>query len=163
MCEAMLPDEHMHYTVCLLWAPQQRLSCKVYFITSVSIQAAGPDNIPGCALKTRASQLADGITDIFNISLSQESSYLLPATTSPVPKKSAVSSLNEYHPVAPTATLMKCFEKLVLQCIKDNVPAILGCFAFKTSRSTEDVIFTALHSLLKITTPTSECCLLVSA
>lgn len=46
-------------------------------------KAAGPDNFPGCVLK-RANQLADVITDIFNISLSQECSHLLQEAGSPV-------------------------------------------------------------------------------
>ena len=54
-------------------------------------KAAGPDNIPGRVLKTCANQLVDVITDIFNISLSQESvpTCFKTATIIPVPKKSA--------------------------------------------------------------------------
>ncbi len=64
------------------------------------------------------------------------------ATIVPVPKKSAVS-------VALIPILMKCFEKLVLQHIKNNIPASLDPhqFAFRTNRSTEDAISTALHSV----------------
>ena len=47
------------------------------------------------------------------------------ATIVPVPVKSAVSSLNDYHPVALTTILIKCFEKLVLQHTKDNISASL--------------------------------------
>lgn len=36
-----------------------------------SRKATGPDNIPGCMLKESANELADVLTDIFNISLSQ--------------------------------------------------------------------------------------------
>ncbi len=61
-------------------------------------KAAGPDNIPGCVLRTSANQLVDVITDIFNISVSQE--------TVPTCFKTA-------------------FEKLVLQPIKDNISASL--------------------------------------
>ena len=45
------------------------------------------------------------------------------ATIVPGSKKSAVSSLNVYRPVALTPILMKCLEKLVVQHIKDNIPA----------------------------------------
>lgn len=64
-------------------------------------KAAGLDNIPGRVLKTRASQLADGISDIFNILLPQETvpSCFKTTTIVPVPKKSAVFTLNDYHPV----------------------------------------------------------------
>ncbi len=56
---------------------------------------------------------------------------------------------NSHHcHVALTPILMKCFEKLVLQHIKDNIPANLDPhqFAFRTNRSTEDAISTALNS-----------------
>ncbi len=65
----------------------------------------------------------------------------------PVPKMSAVSCLNDYRPVSLTPILMQCFEKLVLQHIKNNIPASLDThqFAFRTNRSIEDAISTALH------------------
>ncbi len=102
-------------------------------------KAAGPDNIPGRVLRTCANKLLDVITDIFNISLSQESVPIgfKTAAIVPVPKKSAVSSLNSYRPVALTSI---CFEKMVLQHIRDNFPASPDPhqFAFRTNRSTED-------------------------
>jgi len=124
-------------------------------------KAAGPDNIPGSVLRTRANQLVDVVTDIFNISLSQEivpTCFKTIVTIVPVPKTSAVSSLNDYRPVDLTLILMKCFEKLVLQHIK---------FAFRTNRSTEDAISplpsTQSSPTLRRTAPTSVCCLLISA
>ena len=81
-------------------------------------KAAGPDNIPGHVQKTCIDQLVDVITDIINISLSQESvpNCFKTATIISVPKKStSVLSLNDYRPVALTLILMKCFEKLVLK------------------------------------------------
>ncbi|KAI3373312.1 hypothetical protein L3Q82_006611 [Scortum barcoo] len=41
----------------------------------------------------------------------------------PVPKKSAVTCLNDYRPVALTPVIMKCFERIVLKHIKDIIPA----------------------------------------
>ena len=67
-------------------------------------KAAGPDDIPGY-------ELADVITDIFNISLSQES---VPPTLR-----------HDYYPVAVTTILKESFKKLFLQHIKDNIPASL--------------------------------------
>lgn len=63
----------------------------------------------------------------FNISLPQERvpTYFKTATIDPEPKRSAVSSLNECHPLVLTTILMKCFGKLVLQPIKTTSPAIL--------------------------------------
>ncbi|XP_063344797.1 interferon-induced very large GTPase 1-like [Pelmatolapia mariae] len=87
-------------------------------------KAAGPDNIPGRVLRECAEQLADVLTDIFNISLS---SAVVPTcfkatTIVPVPKKSSVSGLNDYRPVALTPTIMKCFERLVMKHIKTLLP-----------------------------------------
>ncbi len=65
-------------------------------------KAAGPDNIPGRVLKDCAAQLTDVLTDIFNTSLSQAviPTCLKSTTIIPVPKKSPVSCLNDYRPIA---------------------------------------------------------------
>ncbi|XP_058650447.1 uncharacterized protein LOC131551470 [Onychostoma macrolepis] len=67
-------------------------------------KAAGPDNIPGRVLKDCAAQLTDVLTDIFNTSLSQAviPTCLKSTTIIPVPKKSPVSCLNDYRPIALT-------------------------------------------------------------
>uniref|UniRef100_A0A669BQX1 Reverse transcriptase domain-containing protein n=1 Tax=Oreochromis niloticus TaxID=8128 RepID=A0A669BQX1_ORENI len=112
-------------------------------------KAAGPDNIPGRVLRECAEQLADVLTDIFNISLS---SAVVPTcfkatTIVPVPKKSSVSCLNDYRPVALTPTILKCFERLVMRHIKTLLPPSLDPlqFAYRHNRSTDDAISTALH------------------
>ncbi|KAL0202652.1 hypothetical protein M9458_000670, partial [Cirrhinus mrigala] len=75
-------------------------------------KAAGPDNIPGHVLRDCAAQLTDVLTDIFNTSLSQAVVPTCLKSTSiiPVPKKSPVSCLNDYRPIALTPIMMKCFE-----------------------------------------------------
>ncbi len=80
-------------------------------------KAVGPDNIPGRVLKNCAAQLTDVLTDIFNTSLSQAvvPTCLKSTTIIPVPKKSPVSCLNDYRPIALTSITMKCFERLVMQ------------------------------------------------
>ena len=100
-------------------------------------EAAGPDNILGYELKTCANQLADVITDIFHISLSQAN---VPPTLR-----------HDYYPVALTPILIECFKKLVLHHIKDNTPARLDHrqYVFRTNRSTEVDKLIALHSVLK--------------
>lgn len=115
-------------------------------------KAAGPDNIPGRVLRGCADQLADVFTDIFNISLS---STVVPTcfkttTIVPVPKKSPVSCLNDYRPVALTPVIMKCFERLVLRHIKTLLPPSLDPlqFAYRPNRSTDDAINTTLHLAL---------------
>ncbi|KAM9821311.1 uncharacterized protein ACBT44_006950 isoform 1-T1 [Syngnathus typhle] len=67
-------------------------------------KAAGPDNIPGRALKDCAGELTDVFTDIFNTSLLQAlvPSCFKAATIVPVPKKPTPSCFNDYRPVALT-------------------------------------------------------------
>ncbi|XP_059831519.1 uncharacterized protein LOC132397158 [Hypanus sabinus] len=115
-------------------------------------KAGGPDNIPGCVLKEHADVLADVLTDIFNISLSQA---IVPrcfktSTIIPVAKKSVVACLNDYHPVTLTPIVMKCFEWLVKPHITASLPSLLDPlqFAYCPNHSTEDAISTTLHTVL---------------
>ncbi len=107
-------------------------------------KAAAPDHIPGRVLKTCANQLADDITDICNVSLSQET---VPTRfkTATIIDVSGASALNDYRPVLSP----QYFETLVLQHIKDNIPANLDPhqYAFRSNRSAEDAISPALHSV----------------
>ncbi len=91
-------------------------------------KAPGPDNIPGRVLRDCAVELTDVFTDIFNISLSQAvvPTCFKATTIIPVPKKSSPSCFNDYHPVALTPILMKCFERLVMQHIKSAPPSLPG-------------------------------------
>ncbi|KAK3516522.1 hypothetical protein QTP70_019906 [Hemibagrus guttatus] len=65
-----------------------------------------------------------------------------------VPKKSPVSCLNDYCPLALTPIIMKCFERLVMRQIKDLLPPDPMQFAFHPNRSTDDAISTTLHKSL---------------
>ncbi|KAE8278046.1 hypothetical protein D5F01_LYC23899 [Larimichthys crocea] len=64
------------------------------------------------------------LTSIFNWSLSR--STVPPCLKSSIkvtlPKKSNISSLNDYRPVALTPTVTKCFEKLVRKHITAHLP-----------------------------------------
>ncbi|KAK3522953.1 hypothetical protein QTP86_010318 [Hemibagrus guttatus] len=112
-------------------------------------KAAGPDNIPGRVLRECAEHLADVFTDIFNISLSSAVIPTCLKTTNiiPVPKKSPVSCLNDYRPVALTPIIMKCFERLVMRQIKDLLPLSLDPMQFphRPNCSTDNAISTTLH------------------
>ncbi|KAK1798660.1 hypothetical protein P4O66_006946, partial [Electrophorus voltai] len=114
--------------------------------------AAGPDNIPGRVLRECADQLADVLTDIFNISLSCTVVPTCFKTTTivPVPKKPTVSCLNDYRPIALTSIIMKCFGRLVMRHIKTQLPPSLDPlqFAYHSNRSTDDAISTTLHPAL---------------
>ncbi|KAK1791977.1 hypothetical protein P4O66_001747 [Electrophorus voltai] len=114
-------------------------------------KAAGPDNILGRVLSECADQLADVLTDIFNISLS---CAVVPTcfktTIVPVPKKPTVSCFNDYRPVTLTSIIMKCFKKLVMRHIKTQLPPSLDPlqFTYRSNRSTDDAISTTLHLAL---------------
>ncbi|KAK3514085.1 hypothetical protein QTP70_003210 [Hemibagrus guttatus] len=116
-------------------------------------KAAGPDNIPGKVLRECAEQLVDIFTDIFNISLSSAvvPTCLNTTTIIPVPKKSPVSCLNDYRPVALTPIILKCFERLIMRHIKNLLPPSLDPmqFAYHPNRSTDDAISTTLHLALR--------------
>ena len=115
-------------------------------------KAPGPDDIPGRVLRDCAEELTDVFTDIFNTSLSQAvvPTCLKATTIIPVPKKPSPSCHNDYRPVALTPIMMKCFERLVMQHIKSTLHPALDPyqFAYRSNRSTDDAISTALHSAL---------------
>uniref|UniRef100_A0A3B3I9A9 Reverse transcriptase domain-containing protein n=1 Tax=Oryzias latipes TaxID=8090 RepID=A0A3B3I9A9_ORYLA len=115
-------------------------------------KAAGPDKVSGRVLKLCAHQLAGVLLDIFNWSLQLTSVpvCLKSSIIVPVPKKSSVSCLNDYRPVALTPVIMKCFERIILNHIKDIIPATLDShqFAYRENRSTEDAVSLALHATL---------------
>ncbi len=106
----------------------------------------------GRVLKDCAEQLTDVLTDIFNTSLSQAviPTCLKSTTIIPVPKKSPVSCLNDYRPIALTPIIMKCFERLVIHNIKTSLPNTLDPlqFAYRPNRSTDDAISSTLHLAL---------------
>ena len=115
-------------------------------------KAPGPDGVPGKVLRACAHQLSGVFCRIFNLSLAQAviPTCLKSATIIPILKKSPASSLSDYRPVALTPIIMKCFERLVLQHIKDCLPPALDPhqFAYRANRSTEDAIAIALHAVL---------------
>ncbi|KAI5619892.1 hypothetical protein C0J50_20542 [Silurus asotus] len=133
--------------LCLTTAEVRKTLCRVN-----PRKSAEPDNIPGRVLREFAEQLADVFTDIFNISLSSATvpSCLKTTTIIPVPKKSSVSCLNDYRPVALTPLMMKCFKMLVMRHIKTKLPPSLDPmqFAYRPNRSTDDAISTTLHLVL---------------
>ncbi len=117
-----------------------------------SHKAAGPDGIPGRVLRACAEQLAEVFTNIFNLSLAQTivPNCFKTATIVPVPKHAGAVALNDFRPVALTPIIAKCFERLVLSHLKTCLPPTLDPyqFAYKSNRSTEDAIASALHSAL---------------
>ena len=115
-------------------------------------KSSGPDGVPGRVLRGCADQLAEVFTSIFNLSLhlSEVPTCFKQATIIPIPKKSSITCLNDYRPVALTSTIMKCFERLVRTHICSTLPNTLDPFqfAYRTNRSTDDAIALATHTTL---------------
>ena len=116
-------------------------------------KAAGPDGIPSRVVKMCASQISGIFTDIFNQSLRY---CIVPkcfkqSTIIPVPKKSSVSCLNDYRPVALTSVIMKGFERLILAYIKSVIPNTTDPyqFAYRENRSVDDAVCLALDYVYK--------------
>lgn len=67
--------------------------------------------MPGRVLRDCALELTGVLLNMFNISLSpaEVSVCLKMSTITPLPKNSAVKSMNDYHSVALSLTIMKCF------------------------------------------------------
>ena len=116
-------------------------------------KAAGPDGVPPVVLKTCADQLAPVFSYVFNSSLSQRKVPLCfkMSTIVPVPKKPAITKLNDYRPVALTSVIMKVFERLVLKFLRLETSGILDPhqFAYRENRSVEDAVALGLHYILK--------------
>ena len=116
-------------------------------------KAAGPDGLSPRLLKTCAEQLSGVFANIFNESLQQRKVPALfkQATIIPVPKKKAISGLNDYRPVALTAVPMKSFERIILKYIKSLLPPTFDPrqFAYRANRSVEDAISLSLHKVLQ--------------
>ncbi|KAI4886334.1 hypothetical protein NFI96_000178 [Prochilodus magdalenae] len=114
--------------------------------------AAGPDGVPGHVLRACAHELSGVFAHIFNLPLAQAAvpTIFKTATIVPVPKHPTASAPNDFRPVALTPIISKCFERPVLSHLKSCQPATLDPhqFTYRSNRSTEDAIFTALHTAL---------------
>lgn len=123
--------------------------CKVLSKTNPR-KAASPDNIPGRALRVCSSELADVLGDIFNLSLAQASvpTCFKSTTIVPIPKKSNVTCLNDYCPIALTPITMKWNE--VMTHIKKNIPDTVDPlqFAYCQNQCTDDAVNTAICTTL---------------
>ncbi|KAK3508179.1 hypothetical protein QTP70_015962 [Hemibagrus guttatus] len=108
-------------------------------------KATGPDSVSPSLLKHCANQLSPVFTDIFNTSL--ETCHV-PASLqdlshwSQSPKKTKITGLNDYRPVALTSVVMKSFERLVLSYLKDITDPLLDPlqFAYRANRSVDDAV-----------------------
>ncbi|KAI2650124.1 putative RNA-directed DNA polymerase from transposon BS [Labeo rohita] len=116
-------------------------------------KAPGPDSVTPACLKTCADELAPIFSQIFNRSLElcEVPDCLKRSTIIPVPKKSKITGLNDYRPVALTSVVMKSFEKLVLAYLKDITGPLLDSlqFAYRANRSVDDAVNIGLYFILQ--------------
>ncbi len=116
-------------------------------------KAPGPDGVTPACLKSCADQLAPIFTKIFNRSLElcEVPSCFKRSTIIPIPKKSKITGLNDYRPVALTSVVMKSFENLVLAHLKDITGPLLDPlqFAYRANRSVDDAVNMGLHYVLQ--------------
>ncbi|KAL0201453.1 hypothetical protein M9458_004640, partial [Cirrhinus mrigala] len=116
-------------------------------------KAPGPDGVTPACLKTCADELAPIFSQIFNRSLElcEVPDCLKRSTIIPVPKKSKITGLNDYRPMALTSVVMKSFEKLVLAYLKDITGPLLDPlqFAYRANRSVDDAVNIGLYFILQ--------------
>ncbi|KAL0198831.1 hypothetical protein M9458_007371, partial [Cirrhinus mrigala] len=111
-------------------------------------KAPGPDGVTPACLKTCADQMAPIFSQIFNRSLElcEVPSCFKRSIIIPVPKKTKITGLNDYRPVALTS-----FEKLVLAYLKNITGPLLDPlqFAYRANRSVDDAVNMGLHFILQ--------------
>lgn len=93
---------------------------------------AGPDCIPGAVIKAWLNQLAGILTTLFNLSLihAMFPTCLKTCTIIPIPKKIGTDSLYDCRPLALRSVLMKCYEQIVSQHIRESLLRSLDPYQF---------------------------------
>ena len=86
-------------------------------------KAMGPDNIPPRLLKEFAYELAEPISDLFNLSLS---SGIVPdtwkcANITPIPKEKLPKEENDLRPISLTSCISKVMEEFVAEWILEDI------------------------------------------
>ncbi|KAI2663046.1 hypothetical protein H4Q32_002071 [Labeo rohita] len=126
--------------------------CKVFRKQKIR-KAKGPEGVSPECLKACAVQLSSIFTLIFNRSLELciAPSCFKCSIIILVPKKSKITGLNDYRPVALTSVVKKSFERLVLAYLKDITGPLLDPlqFAYQANRSVDDAVNMGLHYILQ--------------
>ena len=114
-------------------------------------KSCGPDGIQGKILKSCSDQLAPVFCKLYQKSLDTTTIPKLWKMSEiiPVPKKTKCTQLNDYRPVALTSLLMKCFERLLLRFLLDNIRETMDQlqFAYRAKRGVEDALITMLDKI----------------
>eukprot|EP00061_Rhincodon_typus_P010947 g35598.t1 len=88
----------------------------------------GLDGVPDRALRSYVDQLTEVFNNIFSHYLLQTKvrTCFKKTTIIPIPKNTHAVCINDYHPVALTSIIMKCFERLVIAHINSSLPSCLN-------------------------------------
>ena len=116
-------------------------------------KATGPDKIGANILKLCSVPLAPAICNIYQQSLDQACVPRLWKTSEivPLPKKVPPACNNDFRPVALTAIVMKCFERIVKGLLYPQVTEFTDPlqFAYTSSRCVEDASLSLINYVLK--------------
>ncbi|KAK3543629.1 hypothetical protein QTP70_025003 [Hemibagrus guttatus] len=153
---ATIKDTHplLHQTDCLVALGGNTISSTVDLTSGVqrlnTRKATGPDSVSPSLLKHCANQLSPVFTDIFNTSLEtcHVTACFKTSAIVPVPKKTKITGLNDYRPVALTSVVMKSFERPMSSYLKDITDPLLDPLQF-ANRSVDDAVNMALHFILQ--------------
>jgi len=126
---------------------------RLHFKNLCTKKATGPDGISAFLLKTCADELTPAWSPIFQKSVD---SHVIPtlwkkSVITPVPKKPCPKVNNDFRPVALTSIVMKCFEKIMVSFLKQDVGVFLDPFqfAYRQGRGTDDAISSISHLVRK--------------
>ncbi len=115
-----------------------------------SRKAAGPDHLSGKVLKECRLQLCSPICRLYQSSMDTHVIPVIWLTSElvPVPKMSLPTVKNDLRPIALTAIIMKCFERIVIKDVGIKKLVDDSQFAYIEGRSVEDANLTLYHRLL---------------
>ena len=123
------------------------------FSQACNKKSKGPDGLPAFLLKSCSYELTDAWCPIFQKSMD---SHCIPdlwkrSLIIPVPKVPCPSENKDFRPIALTSCVMKCFERIVVNILKQEVAPSLDPlqFAYRAGRSTEDAVACITHLISK--------------
>uniref|UniRef100_A0A9J7XIF0 Reverse transcriptase domain-containing protein n=1 Tax=Cyprinus carpio carpio TaxID=630221 RepID=A0A9J7XIF0_CYPCA len=123
---------------------------KFYFRRVNPRKACGPDGISCRTLKVCADELAQPFHRLFQLSLDTGviPSLWKQSLIVPVPKNNRPKEFNDLRPVALTSAVMKCFEKIILKQLLQEVSPLLdpNQFAYRAERGVEDALLSLINS-----------------
>jgi len=116
-------------------------------------KAAGPDGVGANVLKLCSAPLAPVVRNIYQQSLDQTCVPKIWKTSEivPIPKRVPPACNNDFRPVALTAIMMKCFERIVKGLLYPQVIQFTDPlqFAYTSSRCVEDASLSLIDFVLK--------------